>query len=95
MAIRTKRILVACGFLFLAMAGPGLAHSAEATKPIQVALISPVQLVPPETSVIGLRLNLIYGVNRDVAGLDVGLVNQTTGAGAGLQYGLVGLVGSG
>ncbi|MFC1714281.1 LA_2272 family surface repeat-containing protein [Candidatus Poribacteria bacterium] len=59
------------------------------TKPIQLALWKPVQLFSSDTSVTGLRLNLIYGVNQDVLGIDLGLVNQTLGDQTGFQYGAV------
>lgn len=62
-------------------------------KPIQVSLFTPVQIFPEETSISGVRLNLLYGRNASVTGLDLGLVNHTTaGESVGLQYGIVGLV---
>lgn len=60
------------------------------TTPIQLSLFHPVQIFPAETSVKGLRLNLIYGVNHDVVGIDLGLVNRVTGMAKGYQGGLVG-----
>lgn len=55
--------------------------------PIQLALYPTVQLVPYDSDFAGLRLNII-GVNRNVYGVDVGLINQTDeqfrGIGAGL-----------
>jgi len=63
-------------------------------QPIQLALVAPVQLVPEGRAIRGLRLDLLYGRNTAVTGLDVGLVNHTTrGPSAGLQYGLVNLAG--
>jgi len=62
------------------------------TKPFQLALVSPVQLVPPEQSISGLRLSLIYGENRDVTGLDIGLAGRTTGDFLGVQVSVVSLV---
>lgn len=65
------------------------------TKPIQIALITPVQLVPEDSDIIGIRLNLIYGRNTSVTGLDVGFVNHTTkGMSKGGQFGIVGIVDS-
>lgn len=62
-------------------------------KPVQVALVTPLQIVPEGQGVRGIRINLIYGRNTAVSGLDIGLVNQTTrGPSLGLQWGLVGLV---
>ena len=60
-------------------------------KPIQVALFNPVQIFPENTSISGLRLNIIYGKNANVSGLDLGFVNQTTGNQTGIQWGGVNL----
>ena len=35
-------------------------------KPIQLALFTPIQIVPENQSVTAVRLNLIYSVNRSV-----------------------------
>jgi hypothetical protein len=64
---------------------------ADGGSPIQISLFNPVQIVPETKSVKGVRLNLIYGKNADVTGLDYGLVNQTTGNEGALQIGLVNL----
>lgn len=64
-------------------------------RPIQIALITPVQIFPEENSISGIRLNLIYGRNVSITGLDLGLVNHTTtGKSKGIQFGIVGLVDS-
>ena len=47
-------------------------------KIIQLALFNPVQIFPEENSITGVRLNLLYGSNASVTGLDVGVVNRTT-----------------
>ena len=61
-------------------------------KPIQISLVTPIQIFPPETDIAGLRLNILYGRNASVTGIDIGLVNHTTsGISKGWQYGLVGL----
>jgi hypothetical protein len=85
-------------FIFVAISlflTRGVARAAEGTQPIQVALFNPVQIFPEETSIQGVRLSLLYGVNRDVHGLDLGFVKQNTGNGLGLQGGLIGLVDGG
>lgn len=65
------------------------------SKPIQLALFTPVQIFPEENPISGVRLNLIYGRNISVTGLDLGLVNHTTkDLAKGVQFGLVGLVDS-
>lgn len=62
-------------------------------KPIQLSLFNPIQLFPEDNAITGLRLNLLYGKNNTVVGLDLGLVNQnTSGVSKGYQTGLVGLV---
>lgn len=63
---------------------------AQDSKPVQLSLIHPVQLFPEETNIQGLRLNLIYGKNESVSGLDIGLVNHSATF-KGLQYGFVGI----
>lgn len=68
---------------------------AQKNRPIQLALLTPVQIFPEEDPVVGLRLNLLYGRSVSVKGLDWGLVNHTTtGITKGWQAGLVGLVNS-
>lgn len=65
---------------------------AEGNKPIQIALFDPIQIFPAKESIAGLRLNLIYGKNVNMQGLDVGIVNHTTGNCFALQHGAVGYV---
>ncbi len=61
-------------------------------KFINIALINPIQIFPESTPITGLRLNLLYGKNTTVKGLDIGFVNHTTsGTSKGWQFGLVGL----
>ena len=65
------------------------------SRPIQLSLVTPIQIFPETDSIGGLRFNLLYGRNVAVKGLDIGLVNHTTtGSSLGLQYGLVGIVDS-
>ena len=63
---------------------------ALADKPIQLALVPDVQLVPQSEGITGLRLN-IYGKNTSLKGVDLGIVNVLTKPSVGLQYGLVGI----
>jgi hypothetical protein len=87
-----------CALVLLALvfvhAGPLRAadEPAGGTKPIQIALWNPVQIFPEDTSILGVRLNLLYGLNRNMTGLDIGIGNHTKGDEKGLQYGLVGFV---
>ncbi len=62
-------------------------------KPIQLSLFTPIQLVPEENAVSGVRLSLLYGRNKYVTGLDWGLVSHSTsGMSVGVQFAVVGLV---
>ena len=64
-------------------------------RPIQIALVAPVQIFPEENRISGIRLNLIYGRNVSITGLDFGLINHTTtGESKGIQFGIVALVDS-
>ncbi len=61
-------------------------------RPVQISLVTPVQIFPPEDTIAGLRINILYGRNVAITGLDIGIVNHSTGISRGLQYGLVGVV---
>ena len=62
-------------------------------KPIQIALLTPIQIFSEKNAISGLRLNLIYGRNISITGLDIGLVNHTTKSpSTGAQFGFIGLV---
>lgn len=51
-----------------------------AVSPIGIAIGGPIQFPPNNWDVMGARVSLLYGTNRDVAGIDVGLLgNITTG----------------
>jgi hypothetical protein len=69
------------------------AFAGQAAKPFQLALFSPIQIREESASITALRLNIIYGKNVSVSGLDIGIANHCTGGmSLGLQYGLVGLI---
>ena len=85
-----KRKLLLFGLAAL-LAAPALA--AELT-PFQIGFWGPrAQLFPAETKVMGLRLNLARGDNRDVTGLDLGLVGKAERMDA-IQLNLANLVGA-
>jgi hypothetical protein len=91
----SRKYLALMGFLAIALLFMSTPAQTE-TRPIQIALVTPVQIFPEEEPISGIRLNLIYGRNVSVAGLDMGLVNHvTTDISMGLQVGLVGLADSG
>ncbi len=91
----------------------GVAQDEEAWEstgwtPVQLSLFRPVQVFDDGRDVYGLRLNLLYGRNRNLVGLDLGLVNSTRNFGgiqaglwneshlaAGFQFGLLGNVARG
>jgi hypothetical protein len=91
MARRNCLSLVFVVCVLILTAAPILAEN----SPIQISLVTPIQIFPERYTITGLRLNLLYGSNVAVTGLDVGLFNRTTtGKFKGLQYGLVGLADS-
>jgi hypothetical protein len=62
------------------------------SKPINIALINPIQIFPEGTTITGIRLNIIYGKNISMTGIDFGLVNHIgTGGFTGVQWGLANL----
>jgi hypothetical protein len=54
----------------------------------QIALFEPVQAFPRTHDVQGVRLNLLYGRNSSVRGLDFGVVNGVDRDFAGAQIGI-------
>jgi hypothetical protein len=84
---RALAVLALTASVALLCAGPAAAQ--DETKPIQLSLWDPVQIFDNTTAIEGFRLNLLYGVNTDVTGLDIGLVNRATGTVKGVQWGLV------
>jgi hypothetical protein len=72
--------------------GWGLTVAVESTLAgvVQVAFFDPLQWVSAEDPVSGVRLDLFYGRNERVDGLDLGLLNRTKNGGSGLAIGLVG-----
>lgn len=61
---------------------------AASLTPLQVSIWNPVQLFSQDSSVYGLRLDLPYGNNKNVYGLDIGLFNQISEHGGGIQAGI-------
>jgi hypothetical protein len=82
--------LVIC-LLTLGLLSPSSLQAQE--KPVQLSLLAPIQIFPEEAAIKGFRLNLLYGRNVSVKGIDLGLINHTTtGVTKGWQLGLVGVV---
>jgi hypothetical protein len=82
-----RLVLLAACFASLIPAGASAQDS-----PVQLSLFPPVQIVPENQSVSGIRLSLIYGSNVNVTGFDWGLVAKNTGNGKGIQWAGVALV---
>jgi hypothetical protein len=60
---------------------------AEVCYPFQLSVVTPLQIVSKEHSVCGARINLFWGSNRAVWGIDTGLFNheqELRGIGAGV-----------
>ncbi|MEM7180761.1 MAG: hypothetical protein AAF518_07605 [Spirochaetota bacterium] len=72
--------------IFLLLCIPNMVY-AKGFVPFQFAFIEPLQLFDEDVSVVGLRINLFLGANREVYGLDVGLANFVKDASAGLTTG--------
>ena len=63
------------------------------SRPVQIALFTPIQILPETDNVEGFRFNLIYGRNISVTGFDIGFVNHMTGGyNEGVQIGFVNMV---
>ncbi|MDD4342087.1 MAG: hypothetical protein PHO14_07615 [Kiritimatiellae bacterium] len=83
-----KKIMVGL-CLAAVMAGPALALD---MTPLQIGFGGAnAQLFPPETTVIGLRLNLVASENHDMMGIDVGIWSKAIQMDA-FQVNLVNLV---
>lgn len=79
-----KILLVLLGLLFVSS---GIAHAEE--KAFNLSLLDPVQVFDNTTDVSGIRLNLLYGRNAGVKGLDLGIGvgrTDTSFSGVGLHY---------
>jgi hypothetical protein len=75
--------------LVLLLLAPLAAQAKE--RPINLSLVTPIQIFPDTDSIVGFRFSLLYGRNANFTGLDLGLVNHTTGQFKGVQFGLVGI----
>ena len=83
-------LILATGIICLFILVMPSASVAQSSKPVNIALVNPIQIFSEETPIEGLRLNFIYGKNVSMTGLDLGLANHAgTGGFAGLQYGAV------
>jgi hypothetical protein len=60
---------------------------AEPTTSFEAGLFHPLQTSPDDTSVVGFRFDLVYGVNDNLQGIDIGLWNETRGNAHGFELG--------
>ena len=82
--LATATVILALGFI--------LPSFALADGPINLSLFAPIQIVKEDQAVTAFRFSLIYGVNTDLTGLDIGLVALNRGSVTGFQWAGVGLV---
>ncbi|HUI30330.1 MAG TPA: hypothetical protein VLX91_08935 [Candidatus Acidoferrales bacterium] len=86
MKAKIMQAILAITFAAIVLPSTGAAQSV----PINIALFNPVQIFSESHTVTGLRIDLIYGKNAGIAGLDWGLVNGVGSGGvSGLQWGFV------
>jgi hypothetical protein len=62
--------------------------------PLQLAIVSPIQMVNPNTSITGLRLDIISGENVNVYGIDMGIINKVNRTMAGIEIGAINFTGN-
>src|SRR5450759_2326604 len=79
--------LVGYLIVFAAVEGSAVAETPIGMTPIQISICPPIQLVPGNWDVWGLRLDLPYGNNRDLYGIDAGIGNIVSDEFVGIQVG--------
>ena len=85
--MKHKSVRVLGALVMAALLIPSLSYAQS--KPINLALFDPIQIYPESTPISGLSINLIYGKNVSVSGLDWGLVNAVGNGGfRGAQWGI-------
>ena len=100
--MRTAPFILAFGLGWAATTIPTMLHAQDelpedttAAKNFELALFPGVQIRGEDSAIQILRLG-IYNRNVSVKGLDIGIVNETTGGVTkGLQVGVVGFLGRG
>lgn len=91
MFTKIKFSILCVYFVALVVSASDMEEEKRGSTPLQLSLYCPIQMVPEDNDVYGLRLNLPYGVNHSVYGLDIGLWNTTTGDQYGFQVGAIGV----
>jgi len=79
-------LIIVCTALFNGLILSRCVHAK--TVPYQLSLIAPVQTSSTLDSVKGIRYNFISGINRNVSGLDIGMINIVDGDQTGVQIGI-------
>ncbi len=77
-------------FLILMILLPSQALSWTWT-PLQLSVWEPFQMFPENFNVYGIRMNLAYGSNQNLTGLDIGGINVVAQSQKGGQLGLINL----
>jgi len=91
-----KKIVVFLTAIILLQAGStfaqedALIYEDDGAYPVQLSLYPTLQLAPYDRDVTGVRLNLI-GVNRNMTGFDLGVINQSDESFRGVGLGFVNL----
>lgn len=83
------KVLLPVTAILLIMGWIAAVDAGENARPFQLSLFSPVAIVPENWSIHGVRINLLYCVNKDMLGLDIGVVNRVNGNLRGYEYGLL------
>ncbi len=63
--------------------------SCRSTSPLQVSVCDPVQLIHRDSDICGLKLNLPYGRNENVMGIDAGVFGHVDDEMIGIQVNLL------
>lgn len=82
-----KKLLLGIVFSILIISSVQAAE--EKATPFQYSIFSPIQLFSEDYDVYGVRLNLLYGVNKSIYGVDLGGYSTTTGDFYGVQLAVV------
>ena len=79
--------LIGSLIVFAAIEGSAVETTPVSMTPIQISICPPIQLLPENWDVWGLRLDLPYGNNRDLYGIDAGIGNIVSDEFVGIQIG--------
>lgn len=83
----SKKILIALALL-LVISAASFADQ-ETLSPFEISVINPIAF-PPVDNVYGLRTSLVYGINKEVRGFDIGLAGECQRLMSGVQINAIG-----